>query len=65
MSVLVFELGDSLLTCNISVGHNLILAHAYTVKLYREQFKSTQGGQIGITLDLQWQLPWDNSPESA
>ena len=48
-----------------SVGHNLILAHAYTVKLYRDEFKANQGGQIGITLDLQWQEPWDGSPASA
>ncbi|KAI0746971.1 beta-glucosidase 1A [Daedaleopsis nitida] len=46
------------------VAHNLILAHAYAVKLYREQFKATQGGVIGITLDCQWQEPWDNSPEN-
>ncbi|KAG5648404.1 hypothetical protein DXG03_004978 [Asterophora parasitica] len=32
------------------VGHSLILAHAYAVKLYREQFKSAQGGHIGITI---------------
>ena len=52
-------------SCLYSVGHNLILAHAYAVKLYREQYKPSQGGQIGITLDLHWQLPWDDSPEST
>ncbi|KAI0711358.1 beta-glucosidase 1A [Earliella scabrosa] len=49
---------------NWIVAHNLILAHAYAVKLYREEFKSTQGGQIGITLDCHWQQPWDDSPEN-
>ncbi len=65
MSIPMFALGDVRLTCTPSVGHNLILAHAYAVKLYREQFKPSQGGQIGITLDLHWQLPWDDSPNSA
>lgn len=30
-----------------SVGHSVILAHAYAVKAYREEFKDKQGGQIG------------------
>ncbi|EMD34834.1 glycoside hydrolase family 1 protein [Gelatoporia subvermispora B] len=46
------------------VNHNLILAHAHAVKLYREQYKEKQGGQIGITLDCHWQLPYDDSPEN-
>ncbi|KAI0765346.1 beta-glucosidase 1A [Fomes fomentarius] len=47
------------------VAHNLLLAHAYTVKLYREDFKPSQRGQIGITLDSGWLEPWDSSPESV
>jgi len=47
------------------VGHSLILAHAYTVKLYRDEFKSKQGGQIGITLNGDMALPYDNSPENV
>ncbi|CDO77449.1 Glycoside Hydrolase Family 1 protein [Trametes cinnabarina] len=47
-----------------SVGHNVILSHAYAVKLYREHFKPTQGGTIGITLNGDWALPYDDSPES-
>ncbi|KAI0371234.1 beta-glucosidase 1A [Pilatotrama ljubarskyi] len=46
------------------VAHNLILAHAYAVKVYREEFQQSQGGQIGITLDCHWQMPYDDSPES-
>ncbi|OSD08205.1 glycoside hydrolase family 1 protein [Trametes coccinea BRFM310] len=46
------------------VAHNLILAHAYAVKAYREEFKLEQGGEIGITLDCHWQIPYDDSPES-
>lgn len=33
------------------VGHNLLLAHGTAVKIYREEFKPTNGGQIGITLN--------------
>ncbi|KZT70480.1 glycoside hydrolase family 1 protein [Daedalea quercina L-15889] len=46
------------------VAHNLILAHAHAVKLYREEYKSIQGGHIGITLDCHWQIPYDDSPEN-
>ncbi|KAJ7157223.1 beta-glucosidase 1B [Mycena filopes] len=47
------------------VGHNVILSHARAVKLYREQFKTAQGGQIGITLNGDWQMPYDDSPENV
>ncbi|KAI0646480.1 beta-glucosidase 1A [Trametes meyenii] len=46
------------------VAHNLIIAHAYAVKAYREEFQTSQGGQIGITLDSSWQIPYDDSPEN-
>ncbi|KZT08082.1 glycoside hydrolase family 1 protein [Laetiporus sulphureus 93-53] len=46
------------------VGHNLLLAHAHAVKLYREDFKPSQGGQIGITLNGDWTLPYDDSSEN-
>ncbi|TQD91553.1 hypothetical protein C1H46_022848 [Malus baccata] len=32
------------------VSHNLLLAHATIVKLYKEKFQANQGGQIGIRL---------------
>ncbi|KAJ7045088.1 beta-glucosidase 1B [Mycena alexandri] len=47
------------------VGHNVILSHARAVKLYREEFKALQGGQIGITLNGDWQMPYDDSPENV
>ncbi|KAK0499187.1 beta-glucosidase 1B [Armillaria luteobubalina] len=47
------------------VGHNVLLAHASAVKLYREEFKSKHGGQIGLTLNGDWQMPWDDSPENV
>lgn len=35
-------------------GHNVILAHAKTVQLYRQKYKPTQGGRISIALDGKW-----------
>ncbi|KAI0084718.1 intracellular family 1 beta glucosidase [Irpex rosettiformis] len=46
------------------VSHNLILAHAYAVQLYRKEYKEKQGGQIGITLDCHWLLPYDDTPHN-
>ena len=43
------------------IAHNTLLAHAATVKLYREQFKSKQGGQIGIVLNADMSYPKDPS----
>ncbi|PSR73245.1 hypothetical protein PHLCEN_2v10905 [Hermanssonia centrifuga] len=42
-------------------GHSVILSHAYAVKLYREEFKAKQGGEIGITLNGDWAMPYDDS----
>ena len=39
-------------------------AHAHACKLYREEFKESQGGSIGITLNGDMALPYDDSPES-
>ncbi|KAI3513224.1 hypothetical protein L1887_20551 [Cichorium endivia] len=41
------------------VAHNLLLCHAYTVKLYRDRFQESQGGVIGITLNTQYYEPLD------
>jgi len=41
------------------VGHNLLIAHGAAVKVYREEFKSKQGGQIAITLNGDYTYPWD------
>ncbi|KAJ3562816.1 hypothetical protein NP233_g9340 [Leucocoprinus birnbaumii] len=46
------------------VGRNLILAHAHAVKAYREDFKPQQKGQIGITLNGDWAMPYDDNQEN-
>ncbi|THG95264.1 hypothetical protein EW026_g6363 [Hermanssonia centrifuga] len=50
--------GDRVKHC---AGHSVILSHAYAVKLYREEFKAKQDGQIGITLNGDWAMPYDDS----
>ena len=55
--------GDSLREPYI-VAHNILRSHAETVHLYREKFKPTQHGEIGITHVTQWMVPIDGSPLS-
>ncbi|XP_040372929.1 beta-glucosidase 24 [Rosa chinensis] len=45
------------------VVHNLLLAHATVVKLYREKFQTKQGGQIGWSLVGSYVEPYSNSSE--
>ena len=33
------------------VGHNLLVAHGSAVKVFRDEFKESTGGEIGITLN--------------
>lgn len=33
------------------VGHSILVAHGAAVKVYREEFKQSDGGEIGITLN--------------
>ncbi|KAF2293638.1 hypothetical protein GH714_003596 [Hevea brasiliensis] len=43
------------------VSHNLLLAHAATVELYRKKYQARQYGKIGITLNSMWFEPYSNS----
>jgi beta-glucosidase len=40
------------------VAHNLLLAHAQAVHVYRTEYKLAQDGQIGITLNGDWCEPY-------
>ncbi|KAJ0104839.1 hypothetical protein Patl1_19639 [Pistacia atlantica] len=44
-----------------TVGHNLLLAHAAAVQLYKQKYQATQKGQIGITVTTIMMLPYSNS----
>ncbi|KAK3713368.1 hypothetical protein LTR37_008560 [Vermiconidia calcicola] len=48
------------------VGHSILISHGAAVKVYREEFKSSDGGEIGITLNGDWVEPWDaNDPKDV
>lgn len=44
-------------------GHNLLLAHAGAVNLYRNKFQQQQKGLIGITNNCDWREPLTDSIE--
>jgi len=39
------------------VAHHILLAHAHAVRRYRRDFQRRQGGQVGITLNMDWKEP--------
>ncbi|CAM0904207.1 unnamed protein product [Alopecurus aequalis] len=44
-----------------TAGHHLLLAHATTVRLYKEKYQAVQKGEIGITLVSNWYVPFSPS----
>lgn len=46
-------------------GHNIILAHAKTVELYRKKYKPTQNGRVSIALDGKWGYPKDPNSKAG
>ncbi len=45
------------------VAHQLLRSHGRAVEVYRKEFQSSQGGQIGITNNCDWREPKTDSPE--
>ncbi|VFQ89646.1 unnamed protein product [Cuscuta campestris] len=48
------------------IAHNLLLAHAHAVNLFKTKYQdldSTPKGKIGITLDVTWSIPLSDSHE--
>ncbi|XP_038725312.1 beta-glucosidase 12-like isoform X2 [Tripterygium wilfordii] len=43
------------------VAHNMLLAHAAAVSLYRQRYQAPQKGVIGITLVSKWMVPNSNA----
>ncbi|KAF9590760.1 hypothetical protein IFM89_038287 [Coptis chinensis] len=42
-------------------AHNIILAHSAAARLYRENYKGYQGGEIGISVSIEWFEPYSAS----
>ncbi|KAI3506628.1 hypothetical protein L2E82_19840 [Cichorium intybus] len=45
------------------VAHHLLLAHASVVRLYREKYKASQHGVVGINVLAFWYEPYTNTME--
>lgn len=46
-------------------GHNLLLAHGYAVKLYRDYYNKDKNGRIGMALWSEWSEPWTDKFEGG
>ncbi|KAL5983324.1 Beta-glucosidase 24 [Asimina triloba] len=64
--------GGAILNCSAGnsgtepyiVGHNMLLAHAAAVKLYKEKYQASQKGVVGIALVSNWMVPFSGSKEN-
>lgn len=54
--------GDSA-TEGYIAAHNVLLAHATAVNLYRKKYQNSQKGQIGIVLNQDWTEPLTDLPD--
>ncbi|GAB2212813.1 hypothetical protein Droror1_Dr00020807 [Drosera rotundifolia] len=43
------------------VGHNMLLAHASAVQVYKQRYQATQKGVIGMSTSSNWYLPYENT----
>lgn len=48
---------------NYICGRNVLLAHARAWHVYNNEFRATQNGQIGISIDCDWAIPSTNSTD--
>jgi len=56
------DTGDSY-TEPYTTTHHMLLAHAAASQTYREKYQASQQGQIGIVLNMEWNLPMTDNIE--
>ncbi|XP_045539870.1 myrosinase 1-like [Papilio machaon] len=44
-------------------GRNILLANAKAYRLYDTEFRSTQGGEVGFVVSMEWAIPESNSQD--
>ncbi|KAK3012919.1 hypothetical protein RJ639_009676, partial [Escallonia herrerae] len=44
-----------------NISHNLLLSHAAAVQLYRQKYQAAQKGHIGISLNTEWMVPYNET----
>ncbi|KAM7476683.1 hypothetical protein LguiB_023926 [Lonicera macranthoides] len=54
--------GDSAIEPYV-VGHHMLLSHAASAKLYKNKYQESQKGQIGITLNSNWMVPYSDTKD--
>ncbi|KAJ0960987.1 hypothetical protein J5N97_001022 [Dioscorea zingiberensis] len=59
----VGEYPPGLHTDPFGAAHNMILAHATAVNIYKKKYQVKQGGSIGIVISMSWFEPLRNIPE--
>ncbi|KAJ4810412.1 Beta-glucosidase [Rhynchospora pubera] len=45
--------------------HHQLLAHAAAYKVYKEKFKATQAGEVGLVVDCEWAEAFSNKPDDV
>jgi beta-glucosidase len=56
--------GNSVYGYEYKAAHNLLIAHAYAVDLYRKKY-AHQNGQIGLVCNMDWAEPYTNDPQNV
>lgn len=46
-------------------GYTILLAHAKTYHMYKDEYQEKQGGRISLSLDTDWYEPDNNEPENV